>query len=340
MSQSKDTDPAAKPPVRRKSGSSGSGPGRPLLVTPRRIVRPLEREQRLRPSDLFLDNEAYSIQSQVEPVSASLRSTARELVSLLARPVIILAVFAVAITALMGHMARPPEPDHSPTALPPDYAQIIGEPAADFTPVKFDKTDTRSTATTAEVLELQSKIKFIAGMIAIHQPQIPDCGALAREIVDISRQKNTDPFFIAAIISVESRFSTSARSHVGAGGLMQLMPYTAHTEKHRDAFSRQVLSDIRLNILLGIDYFRKLEAKYHGNRVSALAAYNWGPSNVDRVSGNPAEFPKGVRSYASTIIKRSQSWANHYEKARQSAEAFDQKLEGFISEEQSSGAEG
>ena len=45
----------------------------------------------------------------------------------------------------------------------------------------------------------------------------------------VGGRKIPNPALILSIIRQESEFDTSARSHVGAQGLMQLMPYTAKT---------------------------------------------------------------------------------------------------------------
>lgn len=169
--------------------------------------------------------------------------------------------------------------------------------------------------------ELKSKIKFIAGMIAITRPTITDCGLVAKEIVQSSARKRIDPFLVAAIISVESAFGQHERSHVGATGLMQLMPSTARTVAKAGA--KIALTDVHTNIQLGIDYYRQLEAKYRGNRMLALSAYNWGPGNVDRVKGDPNRIPRSVKKYATMVMSRHRTWSSHYQKAHEGASSLE-----------------
>ena len=94
-----------------------------------------------------------------------------------------------------------------------------------------------------------------------HQPGIGDCGKIARDIVELSRKKNVDPFLVASIIATESRFHVEAKSSVGAVGLMQVLPSTgkeifgAITGKK----SYPTLTDTRTNISLGIEYLKQLE---------------------------------------------------------------------------------
>ncbi len=94
---------------------------------------------------------------------------------------------------------------------------------------------------------------------------------------------------IKAVIKMESDFNPKAVSHAGARGLMQLMPSTAAGLGVRDAF------DPEQNIMAGTRFLRDMLDKYRGDLDSALAAYNWGPGNVDRSRG--AFLPRETREY-------------------------------------------
>jgi soluble lytic murein transglycosylase len=76
-----------------------------------------------------------------------------------------------------------------------------------------------------------------------------------------------------------------AKSKVGARGLMQIMPTTARgvAKRRGDTYrGASSLYDPQLNIVLGSAYYAELLRRYDGNRIKALAAYNAGPSRVDR----------------------------------------------------------
>jgi len=89
-----------------------------------------------------------------------------------------------------------------------------------------------------------------------------------------------DPLIVLSLIRQESAFNPEARSHVGARGLMQLMPATAR-ELKRGVRNHQLV-DPQLNLKLGIKYFSRLLKKYEGNLIYTLAAYNAGEGNLKR----------------------------------------------------------
>jgi soluble lytic murein transglycosylase len=94
-----------------------------------------------------------------------------------------------------------------------------------------------------------------------------------------SRTKNFDPIIALSLIRQESGFNARARSHVGARGLMQLMPNTAKRFKRR--IKTKQLYNAKLNIQIGTKYFNKLLTRYDQNLVYSLAAYNAGEGRVD-----------------------------------------------------------
>lgn len=86
---------------------------------------------------------------------------------------------------------------------------------------------------------------------------------------------------LQSVILVESKYNNEAVSSTGALGVMQLMPDTADWIAEESGLPSKNLKNPEENIPLGAWYLNFLIAKYDGNLVLALAAYNAGRGNVD-----------------------------------------------------------
>jgi soluble lytic murein transglycosylase len=104
-----------------------------------------------------------------------------------------------------------------------------------------------------------------------------------RELIDkYSAQEGIEPSLAYAVMRAESSFLPSAKSPVGARGLMQLMPNTAAAVMHLKHIDPERLYDPELNIRAGSKHLHDLLDSYGGNRIAVIASYNAGANNVNR----------------------------------------------------------
>lgn len=104
-------------------------------------------------------------------------------------------------------------------------------------------------------------------------------------IVKYAGSYGLDPYLVAAIIKVESRYDSFARSAKGALGLMQIKPSTGKWigEKLKITnFNEEMLYDPEINIKMGCWYLDYLLKYYNGDIKLVLAAYNGGQGNVSK----------------------------------------------------------
>jgi soluble lytic murein transglycosylase-like protein len=117
------------------------------------------------------------------------------------------------------------------------------------------------------------------------------------------------PAIVHSIARAESGYREDAVSPKGAIGLMQLMPTTA-AELHADP------RDPEQNAEAGARYLRDLLERYQNDphQVSkAVAAYNAGPSAVDKYNGVPP-YPETIQ-YVNRVLKQYEK-----EQAKQKAD--------------------
>jgi soluble lytic murein transglycosylase len=104
-------------------------------------------------------------------------------------------------------------------------------------------------------------------------------------ILKASKQQGLDPSWVFGIARQESAFNPHARSHVGATGLMQLMPDTgkliAKLINSPLKNTAELLNPDR-NIELGSAYLKRVYDQLQKNPVLATASYNAGPHRVTK----------------------------------------------------------
>jgi len=140
-------------------------------------------------------------------------------------------------------------------------------------------------------------------------------------VVRRSREINLDPAYVYGLIRQESRFVTSAQSHVGASGLMQVMPATARWTARKlgmTGFSPEQLSDRDTNIAIGTGYLKMVLEDFGGSMPMAAAAYNAGPGRPRNWRNGPvlegAAWAENVpfaetRDYVKKVLSNATAYA-------------------------------
>jgi soluble lytic murein transglycosylase-like protein len=119
--------------------------------------------------------------------------------------------------------------------------------------------------------------------------------AALRPLIDQASQAyGVSANLIKGVIKAESANQPLAVSAAGAKGLMQLMDSTAQAMGVRDPFNAKE------NVLAGTRYLKELLNRYGGDESKALAAYNAGPTAVDRFRGIPP-FAE-TKTYVDTVL--------------------------------------
>lgn len=103
-------------------------------------------------------------------------------------------------------------------------------------------------------------------------------------VVQHSQSAGINPAWAYGLMRQESRFNINARSHVGAGGLMQVMPGTAQqiARELGEAYSSSALSNMNTNVRYGTYYLGMIQRQLSGSPVLATAGYNGGPNRAKR----------------------------------------------------------
>lgn len=157
-----------------------------------------------------------------------------------------------------------------------------------------------------------------------------------RDIMHATTQRQgLEMAWVYGLIRQESRFIMNARSHVGASGLMQLMPATArHVAKKigLSDFTHRKVNEIETNILLGTSYLNMVLNDLEGSQTLATAAYNAGPGRPRAWRSTLAQPVEGAifaesipfsetRDYVKKVLSNATYYAAMFEHQPQSLKA-------------------
>jgi soluble lytic murein transglycosylase len=99
-----------------------------------------------------------------------------------------------------------------------------------------------------------------------------------------AREKELDPFVVAALVRQESLFKARISSPVGARGLMQVMPETGRGLARGvgiDNWDAELLYQPEINAHLGTIFLAEQMDRWDRSLPSVFSAYNAGPHRVD-----------------------------------------------------------
>ncbi len=142
------------------------------------------------------------------------------------------------------------------------------------------------------------------------------------DILTAAQSVGLDPAYVFGLIRQESRFHVSARSGVGATGLMQVMPATAEWTARKLGMSdyrRDLLDDRDVNLKLGAGYLKLMVDEFAGSQAMAAAGYNAGPNRPRRWRDGPqletAAWAENIpfnetRDYVKKVLANAATYAH------------------------------
>lgn len=146
--------------------------------------------------------------------------------------------------------------------------------------------------------------KYMGPYYGFVNPKNPQYAKNMGVLGSYEKMGNLPKNFLASVITAESSGNPNAISPKGAQGLMQLMPGTAK------AYGVTNPNDPTQNAAAGAAYYRDLFKHYKdalpSNQIRlALAAYNWGPGNVDK-----AVVKYGATDWEKHVPKETENYIN------------------------------
>lgn len=247
--------------------SLGKGPGKPSPAPKTRFKLPGEKDQ-----------AAASRQAELAAQVARLE----------------LARMNAALIGLMGGME---EDQKAPSLMPFDYTESLLK----LVTAQLEARQGQAPAEPVQAAPAPAEPNQSGAATAKDRTTGPlDRRDLDALIEEQAREQGLDPLLVRAVVRAESDFDPRTVSSAGAMGLMQLMPGTASDLGVEDAF------DPAENLKGGTRYLKMMLDKYGNNLERALAAYNWGPGNLDRA--RTGRLPEETRTYIQRVRRFMQEY--------------------------------
>lgn len=177
-----------------------------------------------------------------------------------------------------------------------------GAPAATVTPPVPSSPTIPSDALSGNPLQ-DTPATLSGGFMSASAPQAQNGSPAAPSqfqplIANAAKQYGIPEDVLTRQLHAESAFNPNAVSPAGATGIAQFMPATA-----KDMGVNPL--DPASAIPGAAQYVAQNRARYGGDMVKALAAYNWGPGNVDKwvaAGADPSKLPAETRNYVTKIL--------------------------------------
>lgn len=144
------------------------------------------------------------------------------------------------------------------------------------------------------------------------------------ELQEHLQEHGLEEAWVYGLMRQESRFVTSAKSEVGASGLMQVMPSTARWVAQKlglKSYRNALIHQLDTNLRIGTYYMKTVLAQSENSPVLASASYNAGPLRaLQWRSDKPLEgaiytetipFPE-TREYVKKVMSNTVYYANQF----------------------------
>jgi soluble lytic murein transglycosylase-like protein len=162
------------------------------------------------------------------------------------------------------------------------------------------------------ISELEERLQIFK---AVEQLQIgfteEETIRLSDVILEESKKYNYDPFFVMAIILTESSFRKGQTSHMGARGLMQLIPYVGQDVAERIGMpwnGRETLFEPVKNIKLGTLHLFEQVLEF-GDIEKAIVSYNVGETRLRGLIRQGKQIPE---SYLNKVLGHYKELKENY----------------------------
>lgn len=290
-----------------RSATSGQ-PAHWLVVDT--AIEAMSPEQKTDPTWVYWKARSMQAQAPAGPAGEARRQQARELLARIAQPTNFYGLLAMDDLGRVGAPSRPAKPNRD------ELAQAAAIPGLDRALRLYDlglrsegAREWNYTLGHGKPGGLSDRELMAAAEIACDREYWDRCIntsdrtrqeidlyqryplAFRRDIQAAAKEVGLDPAYMFGLIRQESRFQITARSHVGASGLMQVMPATADWVARKLGMSDYhggLITDRDTNLKLGAGYLKLVLDDFGGSQPMAAAAYNAGP-------GRPRKWRDGPR---------------------------------------------